>query len=190
MRDFFDDYGPSFLGLQILRLYREIDQGGTKALATTSSKLPSRVASLLVFLKHHGQSSVSDLAMALGASHQLVSQRLVVLNRKTLIDKVSDLEDKRRSLANPALRNPALSLDLSARLGHHGEPGDGGRCLEAKLGAKRSRLDQKKRCQSGDESAWAAVGWHAENASRQPRHRLGTPLWWARRDGVEPSCAC
>ncbi len=97
MTKFFEDYGPSFLGLQILRLYNEIDRGGTIALAS-SSGLPSRVASLLVYLKNNGPSNISDLAAAISTSHQLVSQRIEVLNEERLVAKLIDPDDQRRTL--------------------------------------------------------------------------------------------
>ena len=96
MSDFFEEYGPSFLGLQLLRLYTAIDQGGTEAIKSTG--LPARVASLLVFLKHHGPSSISDLAKAVSASHQLVSQRIEILHQDAHIGKVPDPDDHRRML--------------------------------------------------------------------------------------------
>ncbi len=98
MKDFFDTFGPSFLGLQILRLFSEIDKGGSKALAALPSKLPSRVASLLIYLKHCGPASSSELAKALSVSHQLASQRIDTLIKQSLVEKVSDPNDQRRNL--------------------------------------------------------------------------------------------
>ncbi len=109
MADFFDSYGPAFLGLQLLRLYDKVDQAGDQALQLTSIELPSRVASSLIYLKHHGPTSVANLARALAASHQLVSQRVAILIENDLITKAADKSDRRRTLLRLSAKGRRLA---------------------------------------------------------------------------------
>ena len=87
-----------FLAFQVLRLYNELDESGTRALATTSYNLPSRVTSIMVYLKHQGPSSITSLASAIGVSHQLLSQRMNFLYDESLVRKSEDPADRRRTL--------------------------------------------------------------------------------------------
>jgi len=66
MNNFFDDYGPAFLGQQLLRLNEIIDRGGARVLSQSPSRLPAQVASLLVLLEHKGFCSTSTLAKEVG----------------------------------------------------------------------------------------------------------------------------
>jgi DNA-binding MarR family transcriptional regulator len=112
MADFFDSYGPAFLGLQLLRLYEQVDRAGDLALEVSSVDVPSRIASSLVYLKHHGPTSVAELARALGTSHQLASQRVATLVENNLITKVADRNDRRSTL----LRLSAKGRRLAAKV--------------------------------------------------------------------------
>lgn len=119
MSGFFETYGASFLGLQVLRLYNEIDRGGSRALAAKSLDFPSRVASTLIYLKHCGPSSLVQLAKSISVSHQLISQRIDILDDAGLIKKRVDPEDNRRVLIelNGKGRKAAAKVEAACRLG-------------------------------------------------------------------------
>ena len=98
MAQFFDAYGPAFLGLQLHKLLSEIDRSGTEALSKTSARVPSRLSSSLVYLKHCGPCSITELAQSLSMSHQLIGQRLELLRKHKLIKERVDPNDGRKSL--------------------------------------------------------------------------------------------
>lgn len=95
--DFVDSLGPAFLGLQLYRLLRVIDEQGTQALSRAPTPLPSRVASTLMVLIRCGPSSLTQIGRRLGMPHQLVAQRTKLLQEAGLIRYVPDPSDGRRT---------------------------------------------------------------------------------------------
>lgn len=118
MTDFFDDYGPSFLGLQLYKLLNEIDRGGTASLANTADALPSKLSSTLIYLHHCGPCPVSELSAQLRMSHQLVGQRLNGLRKRRMIEETDDPDDGRKKLIglNKAGKKAAKELEAVAAI--------------------------------------------------------------------------
>jgi len=114
MNDFFDAYGPAFLGQQLLRLNEVIDRGGARVLAQIPSHFPAQVASLLVLLEHKGPCNTTNLAREVGVSHQLISQRLRILQKQALITRVVDTSDMRRTLIRLTAKGRSAANEVEA----------------------------------------------------------------------------
>lgn len=94
----FDDYGLTFLARHLHRLRVVISEQSDAIFAQEDISVPSHCSSLIVFLHEHGEISVMKIANALGYSHQLVMQRIALLQMQNLVSKRRDPTDRRRSL--------------------------------------------------------------------------------------------
>lgn len=93
---FLGDLRPAFTAHLAERL-SDLICAGTQALADeTGLRAPVRCHSALLFLLEHGPVTVADISRSDGQSHQLVSSRLLPLEKVGLVRRVTDPGDSRR----------------------------------------------------------------------------------------------
>lgn len=85
-----------FLGRAVERLSVLIADQSQTVFDRMGIVIPVRSCSLMTVLARHGPATASDLARALGHSHQLVMQKIPKLLRLGLIEHRADRDDARR----------------------------------------------------------------------------------------------
>lgn len=94
----FDSYGMGFLARHLHRLRVIISEQSDEVFVEMGVSVPSHCASLMLFLDECGGAPVMKTAEALGYSHQLVNQRIGILEKHECAAKYIDPDDRRRSL--------------------------------------------------------------------------------------------
>lgn len=94
----FNDYGMTFLARYLHRLRVAISEQSDEVFESAGLTVPSHCSSLLLLLEQHGRAPITRLADALGYSHQLVNQRLAILQKHRFIRRSKDPNDRRRTL--------------------------------------------------------------------------------------------
>lgn len=89
---------PILLGKRADELSLLIERQIEPIFAELGIAIPVRSCSLMLFLEQANGASAADLAKGLGHSHQLVLQKIPVLQRRDLIERHNDPEDRRRRI--------------------------------------------------------------------------------------------
>ena len=88
----------AFLADQLRRLADLIVQQGDELLSGAGLSLPSRAVSSVLLIEERGQISAADIAKELKQPHQLVTQRIEMLIKLGLVDRIGDPSDGRRKI--------------------------------------------------------------------------------------------
>lgn len=88
----------AFVANQLLRLVDLIAVQGDELLQEAGIVIPSRTVSCVLFVGDKGKVSAADIAKALKQPHQLATQRVDLLVKLGLLDRISDPEDRRRNI--------------------------------------------------------------------------------------------
>lgn len=104
--------GLGYLGRHCELLSDLIEEQTAELFAQRGIAIPVKSCSLVGALASRQPASASDLAGALGRSHQIIMQKLPKLIRLGLVERADDPADKRRSL----LRLTAQGRDQMDRL--------------------------------------------------------------------------
>ncbi len=94
----FEEYGNAFLAVHLHRLRELVSAQCDKLYKDGGSKIPSHCTSLLLILPGNSNLSVMQLAAHLDYSHQLINQRVGILENLNLIERLPDSDDKRRKI--------------------------------------------------------------------------------------------
>lgn len=94
----FDAFEVTFLARYLHRLRVLISQQSDEVFAQHNVTVPSHCASLMLLLHEHEEMPITVIANALGYSHQLILQRLGILEKAGCIRRFEDPEDRRRRL--------------------------------------------------------------------------------------------
>lgn len=94
----FEQYGMTFLAGQLHRLRVLISSQSDAIFEESGISVPSHCASLMLLLEQHDEAPVMSIADALGYSHQLITQRLSILEKHGFLRKFQDSVDRRRSV--------------------------------------------------------------------------------------------
>lgn len=86
----------AFLGNLLDRLVDVIVQQGDDLLKDANLSFPSRTVSTILLIGERQQISAADIAKELSQPHQLVTQRVDLLLKLGIIDRLTDPHDKRR----------------------------------------------------------------------------------------------
>lgn len=89
---------PAFLAHMASRLDSLICTQTKDLLQAAGAQTPVRSVSALLYLYKKGPSSLADIALADGQSHQLVTSRVVPLEDLALVESTPDPADARRKL--------------------------------------------------------------------------------------------
>ena len=88
----------AFLANQLSRLVDMIGKQGDDLLMGAGLSLPSRAISSVLLIGERGQISAADIAKELQQPHQLVTQRIEILIKLGLLDRIDDPSDGRRKI--------------------------------------------------------------------------------------------
>ncbi len=88
----------AFLANQLSRLVDMISEQGDDLLTGAGLSLPSRSVSSVLLIGERGQISAADIAKELQQPHQLVTQRIEILIKLGLLDRIDDPSDGRRKI--------------------------------------------------------------------------------------------
>lgn len=99
-RSHVDDHALSdaFLANQMQRLVDLIVEQGNDMLAAAGVSIPSRCVSTLLLIHERQRISVADIAAALCLPHQLVTQRVDLLENLNIVAREIDPTDTRRKI--------------------------------------------------------------------------------------------
>jgi DNA-binding MarR family transcriptional regulator len=110
--DFVRSLGPAFLPHMLRRLSDLMVDGGTEWTKQNPAMPPLRTHSTMFALEQNGQLSVTQLAALLRQSHPLVLQWVGALEKRGLVERHCDPQDRRRTMlrltANGASVMPAI----------------------------------------------------------------------------------
>ncbi|GAM97722.1 hypothetical protein U91I_01349 [alpha proteobacterium U9-1i] len=67
-----------------------------RAFAAFGVEIPSPCSSVALFLAERGEASIAEIARATGYSHQLISQRLALLESLSFCERIGSATDKRK----------------------------------------------------------------------------------------------
>ena len=112
-----DSLGPTFIGLQLVQLSDIIDWQGDKLFSELGHAFPSRCVSTLIFLSREKPATVTEIAVFLGISHQLVGHRLKELKSEGLVQEQEDPSDSRRRLISLTRRGKTRAAKVAALCG-------------------------------------------------------------------------
>lgn len=96
--DFVRSLGPAFLPHMLRRLSDLMVDGGTEWTNRNPAVPPLRTHSTMFALEEKGQLSVTQLATLLRQSHPLALQWVGALEKRGLVERHSDPEDRRRTM--------------------------------------------------------------------------------------------
>lgn len=96
----FEDYGMTFFARDLHRLRIVISEQSDDIFDEAGASIPSHCASLILILDDYDEAPVMKLAAALGYSHQLLNQRIKILEKNGCVRKHLDPNDRRRTLVS------------------------------------------------------------------------------------------
>ena len=124
MRDenFIDTHrlGSAFIAYQLERLAEQIVAQGNDMLDAAGITFPSRAVSTVLFIGEHQPTSTADIARALGQPHQVATQRVDLLIRLGIVERIDDPDDGRRKLLRLTRQGAAQFEVLTAQLAEAG----------------------------------------------------------------------
>lgn len=112
----FDEYGMTFLAGHLHRLRILISAQSDAVFHEFDIDIPSHCASLILLIEQHKRAPVMAMADALGYSHQLIIQRLAILEKQKCILKYQDDVDRRRSIVTLTKRGRGQAKKVSSAL--------------------------------------------------------------------------
>lgn len=112
----FDEYGMTFLARYLHRLRIVISEQSDEVFDAAGLTVPSHCSSLILLLEQNGKSPITHLADTLGYSHQLINQRVAILERNRCIRRSRDPNDRRRSLVSLSKRGLEQATKARAAL--------------------------------------------------------------------------
>lgn len=104
----FDAHGSAFLARNLHRLRRLVTEQSDAMFEDAEIDVPSSCVSTMLLLARERPSSIAAVAAGTGYSHQLVSQRLALLERLGLVRATPNARDRRK-------RNIALTESGAAQ---------------------------------------------------------------------------
>ena len=96
----FEDYGMAFFARDLHQLRVVISEQSDSVFEAAGTGIPSHCASLILILDKYDEAPVMKLAAALGYSHQLLNQRITILEKSGCVRKHQDPNDRRRTLVS------------------------------------------------------------------------------------------
>ncbi|KCZ93856.1 MarR family winged helix-turn-helix transcriptional regulator [Hyphomonas johnsonii] len=111
----------AFIAYQLERLSELIVAQGNDMLDAAGITFPSRAVSTVLYIGEHQPTSTADIARALGQPHQVASQRVDILIRLGIIERVDDPDDGRRKLLRLTRQGSEQFKALTARLAKAGQ---------------------------------------------------------------------
>jgi len=100
----FDAYGMTFFARHLHRLRVVISDQSDTIFEQAGITVPAHCASVMLLLAEHEETPVMKLADALGYSHQLLIQRITLLEKHGCVRKYKDPSDRRKSLVSLSKR--------------------------------------------------------------------------------------
>lgn len=94
----FQRYGSAFLDKYLHGLRVLITDQSDRLFEFHDIRAPSPCISVVLFLDERRRANITQIASALGYSHQLINQRLSQLERLKLVRRYRDVKDRRKSL--------------------------------------------------------------------------------------------
>jgi len=116
MRFDFDAYGSAFFTMRLHRLRVLLTEQCDIAFLKQGVVSPSPCTSVVLFLAERGGASIAQISRATGYSHQLVNQRLALLEELGLSQRLADPHDKRKCTMELTRRGKADAKKLIAAL--------------------------------------------------------------------------
>ena len=112
--------GSAFIAYQLERLAELIVAQGNDMLDAAGITFPSRAVSTVLFIGEHQPTSTADIARALGQPHQVATQRVDLLVRLGIVERIDDPDDGRRKLLCLTRQGADQFEILTARLAKAG----------------------------------------------------------------------
>lgn len=112
----FDSYGMTFLARHLHRLRVVISDQSDEIFEDAGIIVPSHCSSLVLLLEEQKEVAIVKIANALGYSHQLVNQRVAILEELACVQKVQDPGDRRRSLVQLTRKGRSEAKKMRAAL--------------------------------------------------------------------------
>ncbi|MEH6410453.1 MAG: MarR family transcriptional regulator [Hyphomonas sp.] len=121
--DFIDRHmlGSAFIAFQLERLTELIVTQGNDMLDAAGITFPSRAVSTVLYIGEHQPTSTADIARALGQAHQVATQRVDILIRLGIVERVDDPDDGRRKLLRLTRQGKNQFQILTLRLAKAGQ---------------------------------------------------------------------
>jgi len=94
----FDAFGKTFLAGHLHRLRTLISAQSDAVFEQFDIVFPSHCASLMLLIEEHKCAPVMAIAESLGYSHQLINQRISILEKAGCLQKSRDPNDRRKSI--------------------------------------------------------------------------------------------
>jgi DNA-binding MarR family transcriptional regulator len=113
--------GSAFIAYQLERLTELIVAQGNDMLEAAGITFPSRAVSTVLYIGEYQPTSTADIARALGQPHQVATQRVDILIRLGIVERVDDPDDGRRKLLRLTLQGADQFQILTARLAKAGQ---------------------------------------------------------------------
>ena len=113
--------GSAFIAYQLERLAELIVAQGNDMLDAAGITFPSRAVSTVLFIGERQPTSTADIARALGQPHQVATQRVDLLIRLGIVERIDDPDDGRRKLLRLTRQGTAQFEVLTARLTKAGQ---------------------------------------------------------------------
>jgi len=116
--DFIDRHmlGSAFIAFQLEQLTELIVAQGNDMLDAAGITFPSRAVSTVLYIGEHQPTSTADIARALGQPHQVATQRVDILIRLGIVERVDDPDDGRRKLLRLTRQGKNQFQILTAKL--------------------------------------------------------------------------
>jgi DNA-binding MarR family transcriptional regulator len=112
--------GSAFIAFQLDRLTELIIAQGNDMLDAAGITFPSRAVSTVLYIGEHQPTSTADIARALGQPHQVATQRVDILLRLGVVERVDDPDDGRRKLLRLTRQGSDQFQIMTARLAKAG----------------------------------------------------------------------
>lgn len=106
----------AFAANQMIRLTDLINDQGTELLKDAGLTLPPRAVSTVLLIGEYGQISAADIAKELNQPHQLVTQRIELLIKLNLLQRLDDPQDGRRKILALSIKGKHELQILDQRL--------------------------------------------------------------------------
>lgn len=100
MRFDFDQYGNAFVAMRLHRVRTIMSEQFDKLFEQHGINIPTACISVLLFLAQEGRASIAGIARSTGYSHQLINQRLLQLERLSLVVRSDDKRDGRKRIVH------------------------------------------------------------------------------------------
>lgn len=94
----YDRYGSAFVDMRLHKLRSLMTSQFDILFEEHGIQIPSACVSVILFLAHGHRASIAQIAESTGYSHQLISQRLSLLESLSLAKRVQDPRDGRKWL--------------------------------------------------------------------------------------------